>query len=154
MPQREGTIMPLHRRHLAQLGAAALLIAHPALAQSGEEAKVAQAVDTLNSAMVSGDRKVLEDLSAPQLSYGHSSARIENRQEFVDAIMNRKAKVKFINLTDQTISFADGAAIVRHTYNSESELEGQVTKTRIGVLQVWQNQAGQWKLLARQAYRL
>ncbi len=147
--------MPLTRRHLAPAGAAALLLAAtPGLAQPNEEAAVAQAVAKLNQAMVAADRKVLEEMTAPQLSYGHSSARIENRQQFVDAIMNRRAKVRFINLTDQTISFAGDAAIVRHIYNSESEQDGQVTKTRVGVLQVWQKQGGEWKLLARQAFRL
>ena len=149
--------MPLNRRHLAPAGAAALLFATTtgtALAQGNEEAAVAQAVTKLNQAMVAADRKVLEEMAAPQLSYGHSSARIENRQQFVDAIMNRRSKVRFINLSDQSIGFAGDAAIVRHIYSSESEENGQVTSTRIGVLQVWQKQAAAWKLLARQAYKL
>ena len=31
---------------------------------------------------------------------------------------------------------------------------GKVTDTKIGVVQVWQKQGGQWKLLARQGYKL
>jgi ketosteroid isomerase-like protein len=44
---------------------------------------------------------------------------------------------------------------VRHLWVSESELDGKVTNTKIGVLQVWQKQdSGGWKLLARASFRL
>ena len=42
----------------------------------------------------------------------------------------------------------------RHIYLAESKLEGKATTTRIGALQVWQEQDGGWKLLARQRFRL
>ena len=47
-----------------------------------------------------------------------------------------------------------GNAIVRHLWVSESELDGKVTNTKIGVLQVWQKQDSGWKLLARASFRL
>jgi hypothetical protein len=43
--------------------------------------------------------------------------------------------------------------IARHTLASESETDGKLTSTKIGVLQVWQKQGGTWKLLARQSVR-
>jgi hypothetical protein len=43
---------------------------------------------------------------------------------------------------------------VRHLWVSESELDGKVTNTKIGVLQVWQKQDSSWKLLARASFRL
>ena len=46
------------------------------------------------------------------------------------------------------------AAIARHIYLAESELDGKATTTRIGALQVRQKQDGGWKLLARQGFRL
>ena len=33
-------------------------------------------------------------------------------------------------------------------------MDGKPTTTKIGVLQVWQKQDGNWKLLARQGYKL
>jgi hypothetical protein len=44
--------------------------------------------------------------------------------------------------------------IPRHLWVSESELDGKVTNTKIGVMQVWQKQDGGWKLLARASWRL
>ena len=46
------------------------------------------------------------------------------------------------------------AAIPRHIYLAESELDGKATTTRIGALQVSQKQDGAWKLLARQGFQL
>jgi hypothetical protein len=46
------------------------------------------------------------------------------------------------------------AAVVRHLYESESETDGKPANVKIGALQVWLNQGGDWKLLARQGFKL
>ena len=45
-------------------------------------------------------------------------------------------------------------AIARHLYESESETDGKTNNVKIGALQVWQKQDGNWKLLARQGFKL
>ena len=146
--------MTVHRRMLA--ASAILLAASPVLAQgTGEQAAVARAVDALNKAMVGRDKAQLEALSAPQLSYGHSAGRIENRQQFIDNLMTGPSQFRFINLSEQTVEVSGNEAIVRHLFVAETQnRDGQVTPVRIGVLQVWQKQGADWRLLARQAYRL
>ncbi len=152
--------MGIQRRHVARAGAAASLLAAapalgPARAQSAEERAVAQAVEALTKAMLDVDRARLEALTADQLSYGHSAGRIENKKEFVDYLVSRASAFRRIDLSDQTISLVDNEAIVRHLFTGETvNPGGQVTPVRIGVLQVWQKQGGDWRLLARQAYRL
>jgi len=42
---------------------------------------------------------------------------------------------------------------VRHLWVSETELDGKVTNTKIGVMQVLQKEGGGWKLLARSSFR-
>ncbi len=152
--------MGLKRRHIAWGGAAALLCFaasadRRARAQSADERAVAQAVEALTKAMIDVDRARLEALTTDQLSYGHSSGRIENKKEFVDYLVSRASAFRRIDLSDQTISLVDNEAIVRHLFTGETvNPGGQVTPVRIGVLQVWQKQSGDWRLLARQAYRL
>ena len=147
--------MTVHRRMLAA-SAILLAAAGPVLAQgTGEQAAVARAVDALNKAMVGRDKAQLEALSAPQLSYGHSAGRIENRQQFIDNLMTGPSQFRFINLSEQTVEVSGSEAIVRHLFVAETQnRDGQVTPVRIGVLQVWQKQGADWRLLARQAYRL
>lgn len=148
--------MPITRRGLAAAGAcAAALAAGPAaLAQSGEEAAVAQAVERLRSAMLAADRGQLDALTAPQLSYGHSSGTVEDKARFIDVIAGKRTVYKSATHADQSVAVAGDNAIVRHVFSTETESEGRPGSARVGVMQVWQKQGGQWRLLARQAFRI
>ena len=133
--------------------ALALLIGAPVvLAQSSDEAAVAQAVEAFRKAVIAKDRKQLEALIADQLVYGHSDGRTDTKASYLDDVASPRAVYKFIDLTHQTIVMAGNNAIVRHNYTGESERAGKIQETKIGVLMVWQKQDGRWRLLARQSY--
>ena len=149
--------MTIDRRHLAfagaaALGAAALLRDTPTFA--AEDPALAQAVEELRKAIFSADKAKLEALTASDLSYGHSSAVVQNQAEFVAGVMNRKATVKSLEFPDLKTNATGDVGVARHTWVSQSEQDGKITDTKLGVLQVWQKQGGQWKLLARQGYKL
>jgi ketosteroid isomerase-like protein len=151
--------MQITRRDLAVAGALALgvpslLFGSPAFAEAGDEAAVRQNVEALREALLKADKAQLARLTADQLSYGHSDGRVQNKPEFIDGVMTRKATVKSINFPDLKIEVAGDAAIARHLYESESEMDGKTTNTKIGTLELWQKQGGNWKLLARQGYKL
>jgi len=149
--------MKLSRRHLAAAGALALgapaliLSAH---AQSADEATVKNVVEELRMAWLKQDKAKIESLTAEQLSYSHSDARLEDKTKFIDGVMSRKATFKSLEWPELTVQVVGNNAIVRHLWISESELDGKVTNTKIGVMQVWQKQDGAWKLLARASWRL
>jgi ketosteroid isomerase-like protein len=134
--------------------ALALMRASPVVAQSGDEAAVAQAVEAFRNATLKADRSQFEALTADQLSYGHSGGRVENKAQFINGATSGQSRWKFITLTDQTINIVGNTAIVRHTFAGESERDGKTNPVKLGVLTVWQKQDGNWKLLARQAVRL
>ncbi|MDV3308486.1 MAG: nuclear transport factor 2 family protein [Cyclobacteriaceae bacterium] len=137
-------------RNVSLIALVALLSVMVASAQSREEKAVAAAVERLRQAMLDGDRTALESLTAAELSYGHSSGLIEDKKTFVDALVTGKSDFKEINLTNQTIKVAGNVAIVRHEMHGESNT-GPVN---IGILLVWQGKGDNWKLVARQAYKL
>ncbi len=149
--------MQLSRRYLAAAGALAL--AAPALvrsahAQSADEATVKTTVEALRMAWIKQDKAKIESLTAAELSYSHSDARLEDKAKFINGVMTRKATVKSLEWPELTVQVVGNNAVVRHLWVSESELEGKVTNTKIGVIQVWQKQADGWKLLARASWRL
>jgi ketosteroid isomerase-like protein len=149
--------MKLSRRHLAAAGALALsapILIRSAHAQSADEATVKKAVEELRMAWFKQDQAKLESLTAEQLSYSHSDARLEDKAKFIDGAMTRKATFKSLEWPELTVQIAGNNAVVRHLWVSESELDGKVTNTKIGVLQVWQKQDDGWKLLARASWRL
>jgi Domain of unknown function (DUF4440) len=135
-------------------GASSLLLSRSVGAQGGDEAAVAQSVETLRKAQFEADRTNLARVTSEQLSYGHSDGRVDTKEQFINGVMTRKQTVKSLAFPDLKLSVVGHAAIVRHVYLAESELDGKATTTRIGALQVWQKQDGAWKLLARQGFRL
>jgi ketosteroid isomerase-like protein len=152
-------IMHVTRRNLAitgavALGAASLLGGSAVLADASDEAAVKDSVEALRKALLAADKAQLEALAAAQLSYGHSSGKVQNKAEFVDGVITRKALVKSLDFPELIVAVAGDAAIARHLYVSDSETDGKPDNTRIGMLAVWQKQDGNWKLLARQGYKL
>jgi hypothetical protein len=120
--------------------------------QTGKETAVSTAVEALRKAMVAGDKAALEKLTLPELSYGHSSGRLENKAEFIATLTSGKAGFSAIELSDQTVNVVDKIALVRHVFNGTRSKEGD--KLKLAILTVWLQQQDQWKLLARQAARL
>lgn len=146
---------PFTRRRLAAAGALAAVAAGlDAAAQPAEEAAVAQAVEKLRAAMLAADRGQLDALTAPQLSYGHSGGAVESKAQFIDVVAGKRTVYKTITLSDQSIGMAGDNAIVRHVFSTDFESGGNPASSRVGVMQVWQKRDGQWRLLARQAFRI
>jgi hypothetical protein len=61
-----------------------------------------------------------------------------------------------LEYADPTIRIVGTAAIVRFHWigKSQTVADGKTSDTNLHVLQVWQKQAGQWKLLARCSTKL
>ena len=131
-----------------------VLLALQVQSQSADEKEVAARVDQLRLAMVNADGKVLRDIAADELSYGHSSGSVEGKDAFVENIANGKSDFVSIDLLEQTISITGDAAIVRHKMVGQTNDNGKVGALKIGVLLVWQKQKGQWRLIARQATKI
>jgi uncharacterized protein DUF4440 len=149
--------MKIDRRHLALagaavLGASSLLRSTPAFAD--DDAALGQAVEALRKATLSADKAQLTALTADQLTYGHSDGKLQNKAEFIDGVMNRKATVKSLDFTELKTAVTGDAGVTRFHFVADNEQDGKVTHIDIGVLAVWQKQGGDWKLLARQAYKL
>ncbi|MBO0735680.1 MAG: nuclear transport factor 2 family protein [Alphaproteobacteria bacterium] len=149
--------MELTRRDLTAAGAFALAAATPiasTAAAPAEEEAVSQAVEALRKAVFDKDKAALEKLTAEQLSYGHSSAVIQNKTEMINGVMGRKAALNSLDYPDLKVIMVGNNAIARHRYVSDSELDGKANHIDIGILEVWTKEDGGWKLLARQGYKL
>ena len=120
--------------------------------QTGKEGAVSAAVEAWRKAMMSADKSALDKITTAELSYGHSSGRVENKAEFIEALVSGKSGFSAIELTGQTVNVMGNIALVRHTFNATRKKEGD--KVKLYTLLVWLEQHGQWKLLARQAAKL
>lgn len=138
----------------ALLPVACVLLLHAsALAQSKAEAAVSTAVETLRQALLSGNQTELEQITVEGLSYGHSSGKVENRAQFIEALVSRQSDFTDIVLSNQTISVANKTAIVRHSLSAATNNAGKPGTVKLDVLLVFVKTKKGWKLLARQAVK-
>ena len=132
-----------------------LLFNTSSMAASADEAAVAQALDAFRAAVIAKDKGQFEKLLADQLIYGHSDGRTDTKASFITDAMSKRALWKVIDYQNQTIAVTGDIAVVRHIFTGESEREGgKMQSTKVGAMTIWQKQGGNWRLLARQAYRL
>lgn len=122
-------------------------------AQKPEE-KVVQAVEFLKQALISGDKADLEKIAMDDLTYGHSSGKIQNKTEFVETLVSGKSDFVTIDLKDQTIKVVGNTAIVRHLLYATTNDSGNPGEVKLGIMLVFVKHDGEWKLLSRQAYKI
>lgn len=123
-------------------------------AQNKEEQSLIAAVDKLKNAMINGERKALEDIAADDLSYGHSGGKVEDKATFVETIASGKSDFVTIELKNQTVRVTGKTGVVRHELNATTNDGGKPGEVHIGIMLVFQKQGKDWKMLARQAYKL
>lgn len=130
------------------------MLATKGLAQGREQADVAQAVQQLRQLMIDPDKAKLESLASNELSYGHSTGKIEDKKAFIEALTSGASDFKTIDLTEESITVVDNTAMVRHKLMAETANDGKPGQAKLAVLLVWVKQKGNWKLLARQAVKI
>jgi hypothetical protein len=124
-----------------------------ASAQSKDETKIAELTEKLRLAMISGNKAELDGLAADQLTYGHSSGKIEDKTAFVTSLATKKSDFKKIELSEQSVTVAGKTAIVRHILKADTNDGNIPGKVSLGVVLVWEKQGKDWKLLARRAFK-
>ena len=132
----------------------AAIFGSKAKAQSKEETAVAASVEALRKAMIDPDKATLDKLAADDLSYGHSSGKVQDKAAFIEALTSRASDFVSIDLTEQTIKVVGNTAIVRHNLSAATNDGGKPGTVKLSILTIWQKQHGQWRLLARQAVKL
>ena len=158
---REGNMAVTRRGfgHLAFAGAVAFgastsLLSRQSLAEAADQAAVDQAVEALRKALLDRDVDRLRDLLVDELSYGlWPGGRIQNKYEFIGHIAREEPIYNSIAYSDPSITIAGNNAIVRHRESIEAHTRAKRYLLEFGVLQVWQKQDDQWRLLARQGWK-
>jgi ketosteroid isomerase-like protein len=122
-------------------------------AQSSKK-KIESSIEALNKAMISQDKPMLEKLTADELSFGHSTGLVEDKTVFVKDILSGPTKFFHIDNTEQTINLVGNIGIVRLVSSIKGTKDGAPLDIVIGVLMIWKKEGANWKLLARQGYKL
>lgn len=150
--------MTINRRDLAlsTLAISVLALTTPALAASADEEAVAKKVEAFRLAQIAADPKALGALCWDELSYSHSSGKVEDKATFIANATDGTSKFLSIEYKDPTIKVVGPAAIVRFHWVAEQEMaaDGKKVPTNLHILMNWQKQGDEWKLLSRAATKL
>ncbi len=154
--------MNISRRHLTGplpvigLVAVGLLGATAAQALTADEEAVAKRLEAFRAAQVARDAKALDELCAPELSYSHSDAHIEDKATFIKNATAGTSKLLSLQYQDPSIRVVGDVAIVRFRWVSESEAieDGKKSSVSLAVLMNWQKQGTDWKLLSRASTKI
>jgi len=151
--------MQFNRRHLAAAGAGALFTAafgvaatHAASTAASSDASVATAVEAYRTGMLTANKAQLEALCMDQLTYGHSSGRVQTKAEFLGDV--GKSTWKSISFNDASNRVVGDTAYSRFIFVGENENGGKTNALKFGVLMVWHKQGKAWKMLVRQGYKI
>lgn len=120
-----------------------------------QKEKVVDALQRFDQAMIEGNSEVLDSITSKDLSYGHSSGIIQNKEQFLEDALNGPFRFLSINNEEQKITLSGDVAVVRHILTGEGTNAGNPTTVKIGIVMVFQkNNENEIVLLARQAYPL
>jgi ketosteroid isomerase-like protein len=122
--------------------------------QSVEQVKVTALVEKLRTAMISGNKDDLESMLSKDLSYGHSNGKIQTRADFVEAISSKKSDFVKIDLIQPSVVVIEKTAIARHILIADTNDGGKPAHIYLGIVLVWRQENGDWKLIARRAFHV
>lgn len=125
----------------------------PSLSMASDQQLIEKRVDEFRQALLNPTEAALKSLTSADLTYGHSGGHIENQSELIQKLVSGTSDFVSIDLQDQTIQMFDDIAIVRHVLVADTNDAGKAHAIKIGVMLVWQKQSGDWKLIARQAFK-
>lgn len=117
-------------------------------------AAVNAATESLRKGLMDKNKTLLDQLTLPALSYGHSSGLIEDKATFINALITGPVSFASIDISGQTVSIDGDVAVVRHLWNAKLMDNGNPRDLKLSVLLVWKKEKKNWKLLARQAVKL
>lgn len=123
---------------------------------TADKAAIEKQLTDLTSALLSGNRDSLNNLTSDKLSYGHSNGDMQDKSGFVDSLATHNWGFNQINITDQqVVNIDDNTAIVRQKLYGEAQNKGKApAKLALGILLVWKKEGDKWLLYARQAFKL
>ena len=137
---------------------AVMLALAPVLsAQSGkvEQQQILQAEKDRFAAMIKGDRPALERLLADDLTYTHSSALFESKEQFIKSVTS--GNIDYVSIepseSDWKVRVNGNTAIVNGVAAVNVIDTGKDLKIKIRYTTIHTNRGGTWQLQAWQATR-
>ena len=126
----------------------------PSSATLKAEGDVRQAERDRFAAMVKADVGTLDRLLAPELSYTHSNAQVQDKAGFIAAIKSGTIKYLSIDPNDVNVVVFGNTAVVTGSASLHVLQNGTDLTIKIRYTNTQINRTGSWQMVAWQATRL
>ena len=110
--------------------------------------------DKRYAAMTSNDLAALEALFHDEMIYTHSSAVVDTKASYLEALRSGKTRYKTAKRFEEKVRFAGDTALVTGRAEFEVELNGAPKTLRLRFLNVWTRTPAGWKFIAWQSCSL
>jgi ketosteroid isomerase-like protein len=120
---------------------------------SGGEAEVLRADDQRFQAMMRGDWAGLDAALADDLTYVHSTARLETKSEHVANLRAGKPHYRGIAPRDRRVRVVGGAGVVNGVSEMHVESGGKEQRFTVRYLAVYAKSGDRWRMIAWQSTR-
>ncbi len=117
-----------------------------------DEKAVRAALAHFNESAHKGDGAALGKLLSADLIYLHSTAKLENKAECIEALV--KSKPNFVLDPGVTVKIYGNTAVVHGHMVANGVANGAPTKTPLDFVQVWVKVGKGWQMVARHTSRL
>ena len=141
--------IPLRNFFLMVIAAGLFAVATGNLAADDEARKqeVLAAEQARIAALLSDDFAALDQILADDVTYAHSSGRIDNKTQFMDALTSGRVKYKAVEHSNQAVRFYGDTAILTSNAELHAESSGKEIHPVLIVSMVWVQQGGVWRLV-------
>ncbi|MBV8709306.1 MAG: nuclear transport factor 2 family protein [Acidobacteriaceae bacterium] len=115
------------------------------------EKAVSAAETQWRQAVLKGNRSVLANLMADDITYTHSSSLTQTKDQFIESVVSGSTKYQGIDFkTTQMRQYGDTVIVIH---------DAMITTVQTGVAHlylthVWSRQNGSWKMVSRQATKI
>ena len=106
------------------------------------------------AAMMAADTATLDRILSPDLSYTHSSGKLETKEQFLDGIRTGALKYKTVAPEGLSVRLYDSTAVVTGRCHFQVEAEGRPLDLQVRFTDVYVKRSGAWQLVAWQSTRL
>jgi len=125
-----------------------------ATAPTGVEADVLRADDRRFEAMRKGDWAALDAALADDLTYVHSTARLESKAEHIGNLRAGKPHYRGIAPRDRKARVQGGIGLVNGVSEMHVERDGKAQRFTVRYLAVYAKTGDQWRMIAWQSTRV
>ena len=121
---------------------------------TGAEADVLRADENRFEAMRKEDWNALDVALADDLTYVHSTARLESKAEHVANLRAGKPHYRGIAPRERQVRVHGGIGVVNGVSEMHVERDGKEQRFTVRYLAVYKNAGGQWRMIAWQSTRV